>query len=353
MEIKIKMKISLKKKSKGKMFSTAHQDYSPEMKEYIFAIKGRPFAMLSSQKLPAPPVSLIDYDLVRDLGLEMHDLQCTKYTFGGARLRILGRISQTLQTIQDGAVSGTAHVRANVVENLHKTFDTHSIAGQQVLGSLQPPQDHHYGGESPGPLHGGTRYESSPSPGSPGTAAAADSGSRSVSSSPEGPLSTASPSSSPTPAPRSRPKVSSPKPLNGHQFTTYLYPQKKENPTVVPARTLAVKPDDQHFYGRVVRTRHLEGFGKRGGGGFAVKMTYRRNNAYCHTRHPFNVGNLQIGDLVLIKEYGCPAEAWEDGYNDNFPILMVYNDEEESRLRALGECLPDGPPHLHPGGYYG
>ena len=93
---------------------------------------------------------------------------------------------------------------------------------------------------------------------------------------------------------------------------------------MVPVRTLAVKPDDQHFYGRVVRTRHLEGFGKRGGGGFAVKMTYRRNNAYCHTRHPFNVGNLQIGDLVLIKEYGCPVEAWEDGYNDNFPILMVY-----------------------------
>ena len=41
------MKISVKKKSKGKMFSTARQDYSPEMKEYIFAIKGRPFAMLA------------------------------------------------------------------------------------------------------------------------------------------------------------------------------------------------------------------------------------------------------------------------------------------------------------------
>ena len=346
------MKISLKKKSKGKMFSTARQDYSPEMKEYIFAIKGRPFAMLSSQKLPAPPVSLIDYDLVRDLGLEMHDLQCTKYTFGGARLRILGRISQTLQTIQDGAVSGTAHVRANVVENLHKTFDTHSIAGQQVLGSLQPPQDHHYGGESPGPLHGGTRYGSSPSPRSPGTAAAADSGSRSVSSSPKGPLSTASPSSSPTPAPRSRPKVSSPKPLNGHHSTTYCRPQMKESPARGhnPARTLAVKPDDEHFYGRVVHIRHLER--QRG---CEVTMTSRRNNAYCHTNNPFGAldQKLQVGDLVLIKEYGCPFEAQGDGYNDNFPILMVYNDEEESCLHALGECLPDGPPDLHPGGFYG
>ena len=134
------MKIFTKKKSKGKTsartFSTACQDYSPEMKEYVFAIKGRPFAMLASQKLPVPPVSLMDYNLVRDLGLEMHDLQCTKYTFGGVRLRVLGRISQTVQTIQDGAVSGTAHVRANVVENLYQAFDTHSVAGQQMITSL-------------------------------------------------------------------------------------------------------------------------------------------------------------------------------------------------------------------------
>ena len=135
-------KKKLKGKISGKIFSTACQDYSPEMKEFIFAIRGRPFAMLHSQKLPVPPVSLIDYDLVRDLGLEMKDLQCTKHTFGGQKMRILGRISQTLQTIQDGAVSGTAHVRANVVENLYKIFDTHSIAGQQVLASLQPPSDH-------------------------------------------------------------------------------------------------------------------------------------------------------------------------------------------------------------------
>ena len=131
------MKISVKK-SKSRECQTACQDYSPDMKEFIFAIKGRPFAMLSTEKLPVPPVSLIDFNLVRDLGLEMHDLQCTKYTFGGRKLRILGRISQTLQTIQDGAISGTAHVRANVVENLYQSFDTHSIAGQKLVNTLRP-----------------------------------------------------------------------------------------------------------------------------------------------------------------------------------------------------------------------
>ena len=86
-------------------------------------------------------------------------------------------------------------------------------------------------------------------------------------------------------------------------------------------------------------------------------MASTRNNAppYCHTINPFGVldETLQVGDLVLVKEYDCLEEAQEDGHCDNYPILMVYNDGEESRLRALGVALPDGPPDHHPGGYYG
>ena len=92
------MKISLKK-SKSRECQRAWQDYSPDMKQFIFAIKRWPFAMLSIPKLPVPPMSLINFNLVRDLGLEMHDLQSTKYTIGGRKLRILGR--KTLQTIQE------------------------------------------------------------------------------------------------------------------------------------------------------------------------------------------------------------------------------------------------------------
>ena len=79
------------------------------------------------------------------------------------------------------------------------------------------------------------------------------------------------------------------------------------------------------------------------------------NTPYCHTVNPFGVTDdkLAAGDLVLVKEYGCLEDAHKDGHEDEFPILMVYNDEEESRLRALGVPLPDGPPDLHLGGYYG
>ena len=340
-----------------------------DQREFVFTIKGRPFSMLSTQKLPVPSTSLIDYNLVRDLGLKMEELQCSKFSYGGFKFRILGKISQTVQTIKDGVMNGTAHLRAAVVENLTATFDTHSIAGKKMTELLEKKVDTNHNTEA--------GCGSPSSPGSPGTAAVADSSSRSASSSPEGTLSTASPSSSPTPASRSPgrcrtptptasggsglpkfskppcPKVSSPKPLNGHYTTTYFRPQRKEilghDPYCsgrdhghIPARILAIKPDDEHFYGRV---RNI-GYGRDGER--AVTVTYRngRNKVYCLSINPFGCldDSLQVDDLVLIKE---------DGHNEDFPILMVYNDEEESRLRALGVPLPDGPPDLHPHGYYG
>lgn len=365
---------SVKVKMPAPRWSDKKQEYitlcydHPDQREFVFTIKGRPFSMLSTQKLPVPSSSLIDYNLVRDLGLKMEELQCSKFSYGGSRFRILGKISQTIQTIQDGVVSGTAHLRAAVVENLTATFDTHSIAGKKMTELLEKKVDTNHNTE--------VGCGSPSSPGSPGTAAVADSSSRSASSSPLGSLSTASPSSSPTSASRSPgkcraptptasggsglpnslqkspcPKVSSPKPLNGHVTTNYFHPQRKEilghDPYCsgrdhghIPARILAIKPDDEHFYGRV---RHI-GTGRNGES--VVTMTYGRNNAHCHSINPFGCldTSLRVDDLVLIKE---------DRLKDDCPILMVYNDEEESRLHTLGAPLPDGPPDLHPRGYYG
>ena len=65
------------------------------------------------------------------------------------------------------------------------------------------------------------------------------------------------------------------------------------------------------------------------------------NTPYCHSVNPFGVADnkLAAGDLVLVKEYGTLQEAHKDGHEDEFPILMVYNDKEESRLRALGVTI--------------
>merc|ERR1719192_2188070 len=109
----------------------------PDQREFVFTIKGRPFSMLSTPKLPVPSLSLIDYNLVRELGLKMKELQCSKFSYGGSRFRILGKISQTVQTIKDGVMNGTAHLRAAVVENLTAVFDTHSIAGKKMTELLE------------------------------------------------------------------------------------------------------------------------------------------------------------------------------------------------------------------------
>ena len=90
------------------------------------------------------------------------------------------------------------------------------------------------------------------------------------------------------------------------------------------------------------------------GNGSQVTMIYGKNKS-CQTLNPSGVldTELQVGDLVLVREYSSFRKATKDGHVDNFPILLVYNDVEESRLRAMGVSLPDGPPDLHPGGYYG
>ena len=117
-------------------FVTLCYDNFPIQREFVLSMKGRPFSVLSSQSLPVPSVSLIDFNLVNDLNLKMSDLQCAKFSFGGQKLRILGRISQSVQTITDGVISGTIHIRANMVEDLRKTFDCHSIAGKKMLEML-------------------------------------------------------------------------------------------------------------------------------------------------------------------------------------------------------------------------
>ena len=110
-------------------------------REYIFALRGRPFAMATSPTLSTLDFNLIDWALVSELNLKMSDLQCTKFYFAGHKMRILGKISTTVQCIQDGRISGNFHIKAKVVEDLNKILDTHAVAGGKMKDQLQkPPQ---------------------------------------------------------------------------------------------------------------------------------------------------------------------------------------------------------------------
>ena len=119
------------------IFLTTKYDYGHD-NEYVLTCKGRPFAVLVSPSLQTPTSSLLDYDLVRSLGLKLTDLQCRKYTLGGSKYRILGRVTTAVQCVQNGKVGSTFHLKCDVVADLYATLDTHCVASaglQKHLGS--------------------------------------------------------------------------------------------------------------------------------------------------------------------------------------------------------------------------
>lgn len=315
-------------------FITLCYDNYEDQKEFVFAVKGRPFSMLSSQRLPVPTSSLIDFNLVSDLGLQMSDLQCAKFTYGGRKLRILGKITQTVQTITNGVISGTMHLKASVVEGLRDAIDSHSIAGKKMSELLAKKIN--LRSSSPGSLSSSPARPSSVlSPARPmGGKGKTDVTNK---SSKEELHTTAAP----------KPPLYSPKPHNKHFATTYSRPQRKEQtlPPDVPRRPLSLKPDDSHGYGRVMSVQDEE-----------VEVEYIDQDTVFvyNTIQPLSITEgLKPADAVLVKRYSNLQRARADGHDDFFPILMVYNEVEEAELKARGVTFPECPPELSPGGYYG
>ena len=124
--------------SKRQLFTTRYT-YGSHDQEYIFSCRGRPFAALVSPNLPTPSSSLLDYDLIKSLGLKLTDLQCKKFHFAGNKFRILGRVSTSVQCIQNGRSGSNFHLKGFVISDLYKVLDTHCVAGinmQQKISSL-------------------------------------------------------------------------------------------------------------------------------------------------------------------------------------------------------------------------
>ena len=117
-------------------YVTLSNDGSQGDREFVFACKGRPFVVLTAPNFPTPATTLMDYTLVRDLNLRMSDLQCSKFNYGGQKLRILGKISTSVQCITSGAVSGNLHLKALVIQDLYQSFDVHAIAGDKLSSKL-------------------------------------------------------------------------------------------------------------------------------------------------------------------------------------------------------------------------
>ena len=133
---------------KNKMAAgTLCNKYANEDQEFIFCSKGRPFGCLVSPHLPTPTSNLIDYNLVREVGMKMSDLQYTKMSFAGNKLRVLGKVSVTVQTIHNGLASGNFHMKANVVLDLSKCLEIECIAGVKLAKQLDDKESYGLGAD--------------------------------------------------------------------------------------------------------------------------------------------------------------------------------------------------------------
>ena len=52
--------------------------------------------MLTAPFFPTLAFAMIDHNLVRELKLRLTDLQCVKFTYGGQKLQILGKVNTTV-----------------------------------------------------------------------------------------------------------------------------------------------------------------------------------------------------------------------------------------------------------------
>ena len=144
-------------------------DYGNRDEEYVFCYRSRPFAALVSSFLPTPSSSYIDHLLCAELGLKLTEIQCKRISFAGKKLRLLGKISCTVQCVtSDGNIFGNYQLKASVIENLNQHFDTHCIAGAKMTDTLHGNKENN----SPSTFSGApTPDRASQSPSSPSTPA--------------------------------------------------------------------------------------------------------------------------------------------------------------------------------------
>ena len=128
----IKMRTNNNTNQSSKSITTLCNQYGNNVKEYVFSIKKCPFGMVISPTFPLPTTSLIDFSLVDKLALPITDVQYRKLIYCGHKMRIVGKVSVTVQCVKDGSTADNVHIRAFVVLDLHNNLDVDSIASSKM-----------------------------------------------------------------------------------------------------------------------------------------------------------------------------------------------------------------------------
>ena len=115
--------------------------------DYTFVCSRIPFAVSCSSILPHGEYNLIDLDLVLKLKIPLQRIRVERYSIMGETMRAVGYVSQTVQCVRQGRVSGTIHIQAKVIRDLYSLYDVDCIASTKTYSRLvgkepaKPPDD--------------------------------------------------------------------------------------------------------------------------------------------------------------------------------------------------------------------
>ena len=104
--------------------------------DYTFVCSKIPFAVSCSSHLPHEEYNLIDLDLVNKMKIPLQKIKVQKFSILGQSFRSVGFVSQTIQCVRQGKISGNIHLTARVVRDLYKELDVDSIASAKTYTRL-------------------------------------------------------------------------------------------------------------------------------------------------------------------------------------------------------------------------
>ena len=112
--------------------------------DFTFICGKVPFAVTCSSQLPHADYNLIDLDLVNKMKIPLQKIKVSRFSIQGQTMRSVGFISQTVQCVRNGKISGNIHIQAKVIRDLYSLFDVDCVASAKTYTRLvgkKPPDD--------------------------------------------------------------------------------------------------------------------------------------------------------------------------------------------------------------------
>ena len=104
--------------------------------DYTFVCSKIPFAVSCSSMLPHQEYNLMDLELVNRMKIPLQKIKVERCSILGQTFRSVGFVSQTVQCVRQGKISGNIHITARVVRDLLHELDVDFIASAKTYTRL-------------------------------------------------------------------------------------------------------------------------------------------------------------------------------------------------------------------------